>query len=438
MSTTAERHPTAAAGSEPEQIRDRADVHRQIRLMVTFAIATALLVYFALAVDDPNVRYILGERVTKEFQPKDLNGSYVSWVGVGVSALALLLAAVNRFPRGVGGVLLAIAVGLLFYLGFLMWAYADQGEGGFVAAITNPIPGTIRIATPLVLGALAGVLCERAGVINIAIEGQFLAGAFFASVFASLFFNAYMGLVGGIVAGLLIAAMLAVFAIRYQVNQVVLGVVLVAFASGLTSFLLGQIPGNPDIKQYFNEPPILEPIPVPGLVEIPLVGEALFKQSALVYLMYVSVVVVTLLLFQTRWGLRVRSVGEHPKAADTVGIKVNRIRWQAVLLGGVFAGLGGAYYTVGSTGAFDRDVSAGTGFIALAAVIMGRWHPVGATFAAVFFGFMWNLQNQVSLVEKLPVELLGAAPYLATIIAVAGFVGRVRPPAADGEPYVKS
>ena len=438
MSTTAERKPTAAADPEPVRIRERADIHRQVRLVITFAIATAVVVYFALAIDDPNVRYILGERVTAEDQPRSLDGTLVSWTAVGVSALALLLAAVNRFPRGVGGVVLAIAVGLLFYLGFLMWAYADQGGGGFVAAITNPIPGTIRIATPLVLGALAGVLCERAGVINIAIEGQFLAGAFFASVFASLFLNAYLGLVGGIVAGLMIASMLAVFAIRYQVNQVVLGVVLVAFASGLTSFLLGQIPGNPDIKQYFNEPPILEPLPIPGLVDIPLVGQALFDQSALVYLMYASVVVVTLLLFQTRWGLRVRSVGEHPKAADTVGIKVNRVRWQAVLLGGVFAGLGGAYYTVGSTGAFDRDVSAGTGFIALAAVIMGRWHPVGATFAAVFFGFMWNLQNQVSLVEKLPVELLGAAPYLATIIAVAGFVGRVRPPAADGEPYVKS
>lgn len=432
---------TATTAARPAQetthVRERSDVHRQIRLVVTFAIATALLVYFALAVDDPNVRYILGERVTKEFQPQDVNGTYIAWLAVAVSAVALLLAALNRFPRGVWGVVLGLLVGLLFYLGFLMWAYADQGEG-FKAAIANPIPGTIRIATPLILGALAGVLCERAGVINIAIEGQFLAGAFFAAVFASLFFSAAMGLVGGIVAGLLIASMLAVFALRYQVNQVVLGVVLVAFASGLTSFLLGQIPGNPDIKQYFNEPPILEPIRIPGLADIPLVGEALFHQTMLVYLMYASVVFVTLLLFQTRWGLRVRSVGEHPKAADTVGIKVNRIRWQAVLLGGVFAGLGGAYYTVGSTGAFDRDVSAGTGFIALAAVIMGRWHPVGATFAAVFFGFMWNLQNQLSFVDKLPSELLGAAPYLATIIAVAGFVGRVRPPAADGEPYVKS
>jgi simple sugar transport system permease protein len=427
---------TAPAADTPV-VRDRAEVRRRIRLTVTFAIAAALLVYFALAVDDPHVRYILGERVTKDIQPKDLDGTAVSWTAVAVACAALVLAAVNRFPRGLWGTLLGVLVGLMFYLGFLMWAYADQGEG-FVAAIASPIPGTIRIATPLVLGALAGVLCERSGVINIAIEGQFLAGAFFASVFASLFFNAYLGLVGGVVAGLVIAAMLAVFALRYQVNQVVLGVVLVAFAAGLTSFLLGQIPNDPKIKQYFNEPPILEPVRIPGLADIPVVGEALFDQNVLVYLMYASVVVVTLLLFQTRWGLRVRSVGEHPMAADTVGIKVNRIRWQAVLLGGVFAGLGGAFYTVGSRGALYRDVSAGTGFIALAAVIMGRWHPVGATFAALFFGFMWNLQNQLSFVERLPSELLGAAPYLATIIAVAGFVGRVRPPAADGEPYVKS
>jgi simple sugar transport system permease protein len=333
-------------------------------------------------------------------------------------------------------VALGLLVGLAAYLGFVVWAYADQGEG-FVSAIANPIPGTVRIATPIVLGALAGVLCERSGVINIAIEGQFLAGAFLASVVASLAFQSYTGLLGGVAAGVGIAALLAVFALRYQVNQVVLGVVLVALASGLTSFLLGQIPGDPDIKQYFNEPPTLPQLRIPGLADIPLVGDALFNQTVLVYLMYASVALVTFLLYQTRWGLRVRSVGEHPLAADTVGIKVNRIRWQAVLLGGVFAGLGGAYYTVGSTGAFDRDVSAGTGFIALAAVIMGRWHPLGATAAAVFFGFMLNLQTQLSFADKLPSELLGAVPYLATIVAVAGFVGRVRPPAADGEPYVK-
>jgi simple sugar transport system permease protein len=234
------------------------------------------------------------------------------------------------------------------------------------------------------------------------------------------------------------AALLAVFALRYLVNQVVLGVVLIALATGLTSFLLSQIPDDPAIKQYFNEPPRLPSLPIPGLSQIPVVGDALFNQTLLVYIMYVSVALVAFVLYQTKWGLRVRSVGEHPKAADTVGIKVNRVRWQAVLFGGVFAGLGGAYYTVGSTGAFDRGVSAGNGFIALAAVIMGRWHPIGATMAALFFGFMWNLQSQLSFVDKIPSQLLGMTPYLATIIAVAGFVGRVRPPAADGEPYVKS
>ena len=433
VSTTAT---SATPETERRPVRERAAVHRQIRLVVTFTIALLLLLYFALAIEDPDVRYILGERVTKDVQPRPLDGTGVSWGAVAVALGAVVLAALDRFPRGAAGLALGLVVGGMFYLGFLMWAYADQGDG-FVAAIANPIPGTIRIATPLVFGALAGVLCERAGVINIAIEAQFLAGAFFASVAASLAFHAVMGLVGGIAAGLLIAAMLALFALRYHVNQVVLGVVLVAFASGLTSFLLGQIPSDPAVKQYFNEPPVLTPVRVPVLADIPLVGEALFHQTILVYLMYASVATVTLLLFQTRWGLRVRSVGEHPKAADTVGISVNSVRWQAVLLGGVFAGLGGAYYTVGSTGAFDRDVSAGTGFIALAAVIMGRWHPIGATFAAVFFGFMWNLQNQLSFADKLPGELLGAAPYLATIVAVAGFVGRVRPPAADGEPYVK-
>lgn len=429
---------------EPE-VRDRADVRRQIRLVTVFAILAVIAAYFAFKVDDPNVTYILGERVSKDVQPKDLDGTVLSWLAV-LSAFGCLgLAAVNRFPRGWAGGALMLVTGVLFYLGFLMWAYADQ-DGAFQAAIANPIPGTMRIATPLILGALAGALCERAGVINIAIEGQFLAGAFSASVFSSFAYAslpfipiamcAPFGLLGGAIAGVGVAFVLAFFALRYQVNQVVLGVVLVALATGLTGFLLGQIPA--DQKARFNAPQKLEQVEIPGLSDIPVIGQALFNQTILVYIMYAAVALVAFLLFQTRWGLRVRAVGEHPKAADTVGIKVNAVRWQAVLLGGVLAGIGGAYYTIGSTGAFDKDASAGTGFIALAALIMGRWHPIGATFAAIFFGFMWNLQNQMSFVDKVPGELLGAAPYLATIIAVAGLVGRVRPPAADGQPYVKS
>ncbi len=428
---------TSTAAVDESVVRDRADVRRQVRLVVVMAIVAALLLYFALSIENATVTYVTGAQVSADFPAHELAAKPVVWVSFALALLGLALAVLNRWPKGWVGVLMYVVAGLAFYAGFIVWAYSDQGEG-FQAAIANPLPGTVEIATPLILGAMAGVMCERSGVINIAIEGQLLLGAFFASVFASLAFSAYMGLVGAVLAGVAMAALLALFALRYLVNQVVLGVVLIALASGLTAFLLSQIPADPEIKQYLNEPPRLEELPIPLLSDLPIVGEALFNQTLLVYLMYLSVAVVTFVLFQTRWGLRVRSVGEHPMAADTVGIKVNRIRWQAVLFGGVFAGLGGAYYTVGSTGSFDRDLSSGNGFIALAAVIMGRWHPVGATFAALFFGFMWNLQSQLAFVDKIPTQLLGATPYLATIIAVAGFVGRVRPPAADGEPYVKS
>ncbi|MEO5852012.1 MAG: ABC transporter permease [Nocardioides sp.] len=419
------------------EVRDRASVVRRVKLVVVFALVALMLLFFALGTDNPTVLYTLGERISKDAPATEVNGQVLAWGSLAVALLALAVAALDRVPRGAWGVALFVVVGLAFFTGFLVWNYADQDLGRPLAMV-NPLPGTIRLATPLVFGALAGCLCERAGVINIAIEGQLLMGAFFASVASSLAYSAEMGLVGGVLAGVAMAWMLGIFALRYQVNQVVLGVVLIAFASGLTAFMLSQIPNDPDIKKYLNEPLVLQRIPIPGLADIPVVGPTLFNQTLLVYLMYASVFVVTFLLFETKWGLRVRAVGEHPKAADTVGIKVNRVRWQAVLLGGVFAGLGGAYFTVGSTGSFDNDASAGNGFIALAAVIMGRWHPVGATMAALFFGFTWTLQAQLQVLDKIPGELLRASPYLATIIAVAGFVGRVRPPAADGEPYVKS
>ncbi len=418
------------------EVRDPAERHRRNKAVVVLSIVLALLVYFAVDAKSKTVKYILGERVSQDHPTHELAAAPVAWACVVIVAIALVLAAANVLRRPAFAIPTFIVVGIAFYVGFMIWEFRDQG-GQFQAAISNPLPGTIAIATPLILGALAGVMCERAGVINIAIEGQFLVGAFLAAVFASLIFSAVAGLVAAVVGGILVGAMLALFAIRYQVNQVVVGVVLVAFASGLTAFLVNQIPDSGKGKEYLNQPPILEKIAIPGLSNLPLVGEALFTQTLLVYLMYVAIVAVPFVLYQTRWGLRVRSVGEHPKAADTVGIRVNRVRWQAVLVGGGLAGLGGAYFTVGSSGSFDQDISNGQGFIALAAVIMGRWNPVGATLAALFFGFMWNLQNQVGLVGKVPSEFLGAAPYIATIIAVAGFVGRVRPPAADGEPYVK-
>jgi simple sugar transport system permease protein len=428
---------TAISNVGAIDVRDRADVRRQVKLVSLFSIVLVLLLVFYWRVDDFHVVYTLGERVTLDEPAKTINGKPIMIGAIIVTAVALVLAVANQVRKGWVAWLVYFLVGVSFFAGFLIWAYADQG-GSFSVAIINPFPGTIRLATPLIFGALAGCIGERAGVINIAIEGQFLMGAFFASVAASLAYSAEMGLVGGILAGVAMAALLGLFALRYQVNQVVLGVVLIALATGLTDFLLSQIPDDPDIKQYLNEPPILERIELPGLSKIPVLGPALFDQTILVYIMYASVVIATFLLFQTTWGLRVRSVGEHPKAADTVGIKVNRIRWQAILLGGIFAGLGGAYFTVGSTGTFDQNASSGNGFIALAAVIMGRWHPVYATMAALLFGFCFTLQAQLAFLDKIPGELLRASPYLVTVIAVAGFVGMVRPPAADGEPYVKS
>jgi ABC-type uncharacterized transport system permease subunit len=427
---------TAISAEGAVDVRDRADVRRQIKLVSLFGAVLLLLLVFMWRVDDFHVVYTLGERVTLDEPAKGLNARPIMIGAIVATAISLVLAVLNRVRKGWVSWLVYFVVGIAFFAGFLIWCYTDQ-TGSFSVAIINPFPGAIRLATPLILGALAGCLGERAGVINIAIEGQFLMGAFFASVAASLAYSAEMGLVGGIAAGVGMAALLGLFALRYEVNQIVLGVVLIALASGLTDFLLSQIPDDPDIKKYLNEPPILERIELPGLAKLPVIGPALFNQTLLVYIMYASVVLVTVLLFQTTWGLRVRSVGEHPKAADTVGIKVNRIRWQAVLLGGVFAGLGGAYFTVGSTGVFDSNASSGNGFIALAAMIMGRWHPVYATMASLLFGFCFTLQAQLAFLDKIPGELLRASPYFVTVIAVAGFIGMVRPPAADGQPYTK-
>ncbi|WP_167305846.1 ABC transporter permease [Nocardioides euryhalodurans] len=434
----------ATEGEEQVVVRSAADKRRQWKMVGLFAVAALALLWFWTDIDDPTVTYLLDNARGED--PNTINAHVVVVVGLVLTLVCLALAALNRIPDGWPTVLAASVVGLAFLLGFLVWNYADQSGSTF--AMVNPLPGTVKYAVPLVFGALAGCLCERAGVINIAIEGQFLFAAFWASVVASFAGQAEYGLLGGIAAGIAIGALLAVFAMRYLVNQVVLGVVLIALATGLTDFLLSQIPADPEIRARLNNPETLGPVPDAGipllssvadaLTGIPVIGPTIFDQTLLAYLMYVSIGVVAFLIFQTRWGLRVRSVGEHPKAADTVGLKVNRLRWQAVLLGGAFAGLGGAYFTVGSNGAFTSGMSAGNGFIALAAVIMGRWHPIYASLAALFFGLMTTLSSQLEFLGKVPASFLTALPYLATIIAVAGLVGRVRPPAADGEPYVKS
>jgi simple sugar transport system permease protein len=232
------------------------------------------------------------------------------------------------------------------------------------------------------------------------------------------------------------AALLAVFSINYLVNQVVLGAVLNLLAVGVTGFLFDQLVEPASTK--YNSAPVLEPIPVPGLSKIPFFGRVLFEQNVLAYLGAISVALVWLVLYRTTWGLRIRAVGEHPEAADTVGISVRGIRWSAVLAGGIFGGLGGSFFTLASTGSFTKEFTVGNGFIALAAVIMGRWHPVLASIMCLFFGFVTQMASQLQTLETpMPSQFLLILPYVATIIAVAGLVGRVRPPAADGIPFEK-
>ncbi|WP_040157575.1 ABC transporter permease [Nigerium massiliense] len=338
----------------------------------------------------------------------------------------------GRLPAG-ARTAAAVVGGIAVVLGFITWAVAGSQ---LPFQVSNQFAGTIALATPLVLGALCGVLCENAGVVNVAIEGQFLVAAFTAAVVGSVTGSTTAALFAAVLAGVLMGAMLAVFSIKYLVDQVVLGVVINLFASGLTGFLFDQLvqPNSGDL----NSSPLLEPIAIPGLSAIPFLGPILFNQTILFYLAVLSVAFVSWLLYRTRWGLRVRSVGEHPEAADTVGVSVRGMRWQAVLLGGAFAGLGGAFFTIGSTGAFIKDITVGNGFIALAALIMGRWNPVRAALMAVFFGFVTQLASQLqSLGTPMPSQLLLMLPYLATVIAVAGLIGRSRGPAADGVPFVK-
>jgi simple sugar transport system permease protein len=345
-----------------------------------------------------------------------------------VSLLAVALATV-QFRAGKTVRIASAIFATGFLMSFLCWAAA----GKFIP-FTGLLQGALLLSVPLIFGAMAGVLSERSGVINIAIEGQLLAGAFMSGIIASLTQNTWAGLLIAPFAGMSIAWLLAVFAIKYGIDQVVLGFVLNVLVIGLTNFLYKQllIP----YQETWNNGGTFAPIEIPLLSKIPLLGPIFFAQSIIVYMMYVVVAVIHIALFKSKWGLRTRSVGEHPTAAESVGINVNKVRFRNVLIAGAIAGLGGAFFTLGAVGAFSKEMTAGKGFIALAALIFGRWSPMGAVAAALIFGFADNLQGILTIIgTPIPSEFMLMAPYIATIIAVSGFVGKVRAPAADGIPY---
>jgi len=297
------------------------------------------------------------------------------------------------------------------------------------------LQSTVLLSVPIAFGALSGVLCERSGVINIGIEGMLLTAAFMAGIGASAASNLWLGLVLAAAVGGFLGWILAVLAIRYRVDQIIAGTFINLLALGLTNYLYVRVlEPHPDL----NDPGTFTKIKVPFLSKIPVLGPILFNQNIFVYLLLIIIVAVHVGLFYTRWGLRVRAVGEHPEAADTVGIRVLFTRYRNVILGGIVAGIGGAFFTLGAIGRFDQDTTSGRGFIGLAAMIFGRWNPVGAFMAALVFGFADSLQTKLSILRvPIPSQFLLMAPYLVTIAVVAGLVRRARPPAADGRPYVK-
>lgn len=337
-----------------------------------------------------------------------------------------------QLARGIKspGVLIGV-IAATFVIAFLTWA--AQGKS---FNLTGMISSSLVRATPIALAALCGVISERSAVINIGIEGIMLIAAQVAVVAASTTGSLFLGLISAIIVGGLIAALHAYLVIRFKVDQVVSGVAINIFGTGLTSFISSRfLEKNTDV---LNNSGVFPVIPIPGLAKIPVLGPMLFENNIIIYLMLILIVVMHIVLFYTPWGLRTRAVGEHPKAADTLGVNVYLTRYINVIVGGMIAGLGGAYFTIGSVGRFDEIMTAGKGFIGLAAMIFGKWNPIGAFSSSLIFGFADSLQVRLQILRvPIPSEFLLMAPYIVTMIVLTGVVGRAIPPAADGQPYEK-
>ena len=328
------------------------------------------------------------------------------------------------------GVVIGI-VAFCFMVAFLLWA--TQGKS---FNLVGMLSSSLVRATPIALAALCGVISERCAVINIAIEGIMLMSAQSAVVVATFTRNLYMGLLAAILTGAILAGIHAVLAIQFKVDQIVSGVAINIFGAGATSFISARfLEKNTDLLNNSGTFPV---IPVPLLSKIPLLGPIFFENGLIVYLMFILIVAIHILLFYTPWGLRTRAVGEHPRAADTLGINVYLVRYVNVILGGMIGGIGGAYFTIGSVGRFDEIMTAGKGFIGLAAMIFGNWNPFGSFVSSLIFGFADSLQIKLQILRvPIPSEFLLMAPYLVTMVVLAGVVGRARMPAADGQPYEK-
>jgi simple sugar transport system permease protein len=312
---------------------------------------------------------------------------------------------------------------------------------GTTANLTRVLSGSLELATPLTLGAMAGILSERSGMLNIALEGKMLIGAcvsvIVGSVALSVTGNVVLSTTIAIAAAMgasgLLGLLLAWLGIRHKVDQIIAGTVINIGAIGITNFLFLRVLGR---NTDFNSPPNVSAMQLPILSDLPVLGPILFSLRPYVYVALVMMVALTYFIYRTRWGLRLRASGEKPAAAGTVGINVLRIRYRALLLAGMICGLAGSYLPLATAGSFQMEMTAGKGFIALAAMIFGAWHPIGAFGAALVFGFADSAQALLSVLGvAVPPQLLNSIPYIITIVVVAGVVGRVRGPASAGQPY---
>jgi simple sugar transport system permease protein len=418
----------AVATAPPDGTSTGMSARRRVGFaLTTVAMGLIALVAFGLGSESGlDATFVLNRR-NESTLPDISLPARVAGLVLGAVIILLGLVQLGGFLRRRAYLLLGVSLAL-FVVALLAWAARDDSIN-----ILGLFEGTLFKAVPLALGALAGIMCERSGVINIGIEGMLLAAAFTGAITASAADTVWAGMASGIAVGALLGLLLAVLSIRYRVDQIIGGTVINILALGLTSYLGTRVLGR---YQDLNQPGSFRPFGIPLLEDIPFLGPLLFDNTIYVYLMFTLVIGLTWAFYRTRWGLRVRAVGEHPGAADTVGINVVATRYRSVIYGGAIAGLAGSWFTLDAVSGFDENMTAGRGFIALAAVIFGRWHPIGAFVAALVFGFAEELQGRLAILNTpIPSELLLATPYIVTIIVVAGLVGRSRPPAADGQVY---
>ncbi len=349
------------------------------------------------------------------------------WVAI---TAAFALASVLQFVRG-ATFRWRLAIGLIAPL--MVFGLLALLLEGTTANLTVFFTNTLSFAIPVGIGAIAGIVAERSGFLNIAVEGKLLVGALVGSVISSVTGVAFLGPIGGALIGALISLFLAILGIRYKVDQIIAGTVVNIGAVGITSVIFQRI-----LQPYreLNNPVNIDPISIPVLSDIPVIGPILFALNPYFYIALGLVIFFTYMIFRTRWGLRLRAAGELPGAAGTVGVDVVKLRYRAMIIAGLLAGFAGSFIALGGTGGFAPNSSAGKGFIALAAVIFGAWNPIYAFGAALIFGMASSASSLLAgLGVQFPPQVLGSVPYVVTIIVVAGLVGRVRGPASAGRPY---